>query len=151
MPQVLIQPGNPLALEARDLEDLIGAIADLDSTYEVKVVSRDQVGHQVTLWEVLTIWLPDVLNNPETYESLMRVAIGWVYQRFEKKQKEQNAQAASDSKSESPTPYRPKSVTILGPNGEVLKSVVVRSPHEDPEDDTAAAKRRPVRGKPKGW
>lgn len=149
MPQILIQPGNPYDLQAEDLEDLVEAIREIYPDNEIRLAYNDQVGHQVTLYEVVTVWIPAASDNAALL-LLVGQAVAWAIRRFRGEEQEQNDQGDETQASEIDIQYkyRPKSITILGPTGEVLKSLVVHSPHDEPEDITVREKRKPPRRRP---
>jgi len=139
MQQILLQPVNPQDLRAEDLQDLADAIRQLDHDYEVKIAYHDQIGHRVTWVEALTIWLPAVIDSA-ALAAIIAQSIAWARRRFKK---EESEQAENDN-----VQYRPKSVTILGPNGEVLKSIKIRNPNQELEDDTVEAAKSPLHRRP---
>jgi hypothetical protein len=130
-----------------DLEDLVQAIRELDPSYEVQLAYYDQIGHRVTFWEVVTVWLPTVSDNAALV-LLISQAIAWANRRFKKEEEEQTQDLAEDEDSKPQTKYRPKSITILGPDGNVLKSIVVHAPNEEPEDKTVEEAKKPPRRRP---
>ncbi len=147
MPEILLQPGNPDDLQAEDIEDLIEAIRKIGPNYDVRIAYHDQVGHRVTLWEVLTVWLPAVSDDIGLV-LLIGQAVAWAQRRFKKEEAEHISQQGNDDDPNVPVQYRPKSITILGPNGNVLKSIVIHRPDEEPEDRTIEEAKKPARRRP---
>ena len=124
MKQFLLEPGNPLTQSEEVLKPIIQAVQDIDPTYQVGLAYRDQRGYGVTWWEVLHIWIPWATLGGVAAKKIVELAIDWAYGRL-KRDKPKN---------------RPRSVTIYGPQGQVLKKVevdqsgqeIVPSPGERP-------------------
>lgn len=140
MQTILLQPVNPQDLQAEDLRDLADAIRKLDHGYEVQIAYYDQIGHRVTWEEALTIWLP-VAANVATVGAIVAQFIAWAHQRCKKEESEQVENERVQ--------YRPKSVTILGPDGNVLKNITIRNPNQEPEDHTVEAAKGPPHRRPR--
>ena len=138
MPQILIEPQNPLDLTIVQLEDLAQSIREIDPSYDVRFAYRKQKGYGVTWWEVLYIWLPWIgtavgaIAVEKAVEKIIDLSIDWFRRRFNKEGKWK----------------RPKYVAILGPDGKVLKSVRVNDEAQEPEDLTEEDQQKPPRSLP---
>jgi hypothetical protein len=120
MDVIQIRPGNPLDLTPEKLDDLVKALEAEFPEVTVSVEITEQRGYGVTWWEVLHVTLPWV----EGYAAgkAIDLAVSWASRRW--KQEHETRERP-----------RPISVTIYGPNGEVLKRVKVELPDGEPEDD----------------
>ena len=122
MPQIILEPGNPLDLRRDKLEPLMNAILELDSSYEVRLAFNDQRGYGVTWWQVLHVWLPwaGVALGGAAAKKIVELAIDWAHHRL---------------KGDEPN-HRPRSVSIYGPDGQILKQIRVdHSGHEEQSDE----------------
>lgn len=118
--RILVRTGNPLVLPPEELEDLADAIRQLDTSYDVQTDIIEQKGYGVTWWEVINVILPwDVIISGAT-GAVITEFIHWARERFKKEQGTK----------------RPKYVGILGPDGKVIRSVVLEGPDAEPEDRT---------------
>lgn len=151
MPKIVLQPANPLDLRPEELEDLAHAIRGIDSNYEVGIAGEEEVDPRrrgVTWYEILTIWLPAVSGDISLL-IIVGQAIAWARRRFQQQeadqiQRHQQELAQRLRRGRKPKPHitrRPKYIRILGPNGEVLKVVLVKDPESEPEDRTSDEQR----------
>jgi len=124
MNEIILEPGNPNDFPAGELEELAGEIGKLDMGCRVRIASREQRGYGVTWWEVLYIWLPaafltaGTIASKKMIEEFTKLAIDWMRARFLK------------------SPGRPKYTAIYGPDGKVIKSVLLKDADQEPEDHT---------------
>ncbi len=152
MQQILLQPGNVEDLRPEDLRDLADEISKLDQGYDVQFTYNDQVGHRVNVWEVLTIWLPIASDGvtvavplAATIAAVVKLVINWANKRFKEEEKEQIEESIENGDEDLVIQYRPKSVDIVDANGNVLKSIVIHNPNQEPEDHTAEHSKQPHR------
>ncbi len=134
MLQIIVEPQNPLDLTSDEVRDLAQDIARLEPGYDVRIAGEGFAAPAVTLWEVVFVWLPEAAKNvwPQLEGALLTIFIAWAKERFKKNPAK-----------------RPKCVNLVGPDGKVIKSVVVRSPASEPEDITAQYdSREPPRKRP---
>ncbi len=129
MHQILLQPGNPDDFEPEDFQELIDALRKLDQGYEVRLAYNEQIGHRVTWAEAITLWL-SIAADAITIMAIVGQGIAWAQAGFEKEKKEQVQQAIESGEAMPDVRYRPKYITIYGPDGNVLKSVVKRNPDQ---------------------
>jgi hypothetical protein len=116
MTTIVLRTANPLDIPPKELDDLAQAIRDLDPDYRVEVTSGDPRGVAVTWWEVIACSVPwDDLRSAAA-GAVVAETISWLRRRFQK------------------APRRPKSVSILGPTGTVLKRVVLKTPDDESEE-----------------
>jgi hypothetical protein len=120
MKQIIIESQNPNDIQKDDLFDVAEKI-NKETEIVVTFGSREQVGYGVTWYEVLHVWLPDA--GKVLLGTVLKELIFWARDRMKKKSK-----------------TRPKSINIYGPNGEVLKSVVIKNQDDNVEDKTEEPK-----------
>ena len=122
MLQIIVEPNNPLDLKPEELKDFAQKLASLDSGYDVQIAGEGYAAPAVTLWEVVTIWLPLVETTVLTFlvTKTCEYFFAWAKERFKKDPLK-----------------RPKSATLLGPDGRVIKVVVVKDSSNEPEDITS--------------
>jgi len=122
MTDIVLQPQNPLSLPPEELDGLGESIRALDTEYQVRIAIVEQRGYGVTWWEVVTVCVPwrDLTNAAvvAAVTTIVGAAIQWARARFKTQ------------------PDRPKYVAIRGPDGKVLKSVLVKTPDGEVEDRT---------------
>jgi hypothetical protein len=119
MADIRLVPGNAIRTPEADLQPLIDSIRAAFPELSVVYGAKEQRGYGVTWWEVLNIYLANhpLAAIPPTYVAtkVLDLAIEWVRKRFEKSR-------------------RPRSISIYGPNNEVLKKIVLKERDADPED-----------------
>ena len=133
MQQVILEPQNPRDLQRDELEELAQAIRDLDIGLEVCFAEeREHRGYGVTYWEVLYISLSvGAAVGGKVVDKILDVAIDWARKRFSRK-----------------SSRRPKYVAIYGPDGKVLRSVLLAEEMAEPEDRTVVDREQPPRRLP---
>jgi hypothetical protein len=89
----------------------------------VQVKINGYKGYAVTLYQVITIAVLGAATE-EIIRQIVKVSVDWARKRFKQKQS-----------------ARTTSITIYGPKGEVLKSLVVKNTTDEPEDETEEAVR----------
>lgn len=107
--RIVIQPGNPLDLKAKQLSPLFKAIQKSDPECEVEYSVKEQRGFGVTWWEVLYVWVPWGVISSAIAKKIVEVLADWAHRRIKGERKGS----------------RPRSVTIYGPDGKVLKKIEV--------------------------
>jgi hypothetical protein len=118
MTKILIEPQNPLDLRPEALADLVDAVRDIDSAFEIQFAAHEQRGYGVTLWEVLFIWIGGKVAET-TIDSITNSAIDWAKRRFNVPNKG----------------HRPKSITILGPDGRAVRRIKLDPKTREPDLD----------------
>jgi hypothetical protein len=118
--KIIIEVKNPHDITPEEAEELAEAVRASYPKYKVRVEGTGYTGYAVTLYEVLRIWLLTTVGT-KIVEQLTKLAIEWARQRFNRQGKKP----------------RTTSISIYGPNGEVLRSVVLKNATDEPEDDTA--------------
>jgi hypothetical protein len=118
--EIIIEPGNPFEFDPSDLEDLRRDLEE-DSNVSARTAFREEDGYGVSMHEVIWVWVPHGVSIANT----LRILIAWGRGRW-KRERDDQPEA---------TP-RPRSIIILGPDGRPLKSVVIRSDTDEPEDTT---------------
>jgi hypothetical protein len=120
--KILIEPKNASDITLEEAEELAGEIRISNPKYEVRVQSSEYIGKGVTLFEVLNIWILSAVSK-QMIEQITKSAIDWARKRFNGK----------DTR-------RSTSITIYGPNGKAIKSVVIKNASGELEDRTATDK-----------
>ncbi len=126
MDQIIIEPGNPNDFRNGELEEVAHLIEAIKPG-PIRIAIKEQRGYGVTWWEVIYIWLPPALLTAGAYvgkkavdkivDALADEFIKWAKRKFNKE-------------GESP---RPKYISILGPDGRPLKSILVQKSKESSE------------------
>lgn len=124
MSKIIIQPKNPADITPREAEKLAKAFRTAYPKYKMQVESNKGyalTSYAVTLYEVLTIVVVSAAAK-EIVQQVIKLTVDWARERFKQKQS-----------------ARTTSITIYGPKGEVLKSLVVKNATDEPEDRTKEA------------
>jgi hypothetical protein len=121
--KIIVRPKNPLDIMPEEAEELAKAIRVSCPKYKVQVRINGYKGYAVTWYEVIEIAVVSAVTE-EVIRRIGKVAVDWARKRFKQKQSE-----------------RPKAITIFGPKGEVLKSLVVKNATDEPEDRTKKTSR----------
>jgi hypothetical protein len=121
MSKIIIQPKNPLDIIPEEAEELAKAIRVSYPKYKVQVRIDGYKGYAVTLYQVIAIAVLGAVTE-EIIKQIVKLAVDWARERFKQKQS-----------------TRTTSITIYGPKGEVLKSLVVKNATDEPEDETKEA------------
>jgi hypothetical protein len=116
--KIIIQPKNPLDLTPEEAEELAKAIRVSYPEFKVQVKTDGYKGYAVTLYQVITITLL-VAVTEEIVKQIVKLSVDWARDRLKHKQS-----------------ARTTSITIYGPKGEVLKSLVVKNVTDEPEERT---------------
>ena len=118
MNKITIQTKNPAVITPEEAEKLAEAIRISYPEYEVQVEINEYEGYAVTWYEVIKIAVVSGVVE-EITKQIIKLAVDWARERFKQKQS-----------------VRPTSITIFGPKGEVLKSLVVKNATDEPGDET---------------
>jgi hypothetical protein len=110
---IIVQADNPRDIKAEELEPLVAEIRNRVADESVRVHVKDVRSgvHAVTLYEMLTVWIPTGM----AYVSFADLLVRWARDRFRS------------------SPKRPKAATIRSLDGAPLTSFVVRSPDGEVE------------------
>ena len=124
------------ALRRDELDELAQFIRGVAPGLAVRFAApREQRGYAVTWWEVVYIWLPWAaaaaggVAGPALIKKIVDVAIEWARTRRK-------------------TNRRPQYVAIYGPDGKVVRSVLIGHETAEPEDRTATDAASPRRQRP---
>jgi hypothetical protein len=125
---IVIFTPNPHDITLEEAEDVARAIRGLNTNRDVRVAGKEREGYGVTWFEVLHIsFLGGAafglgkMVAEELAKRVTDIAVDWARERFKGRK----------SKSR-----RPVYVAIRGPDGQIIKSVVVKNATDDPEDRT---------------
>lgn len=136
-PWIILQPRDA-RIDSQETQELAELIRTLNSEYKVDVsASPEQIGKGITFYEIVYIWIIAgstifVEKFVEKFaEKLAEISIKWARDRLKKKGK-----------------GFPTCINIYGPNGKILKSVVVKDATQEVEDQTKADAKRKIRNKP---
>lgn len=116
MKKIVIEPKNPLSVKPEEVQELAEEIRSLYPSYEITVEGEGYSGYAVTFYEVINIWVIGPASGALILE-ITKLSIKWARKRFSQKGKEN----------------RPKSITIYGPKGDVLKQIVLKNAIDEPE------------------
>lgn len=135
--RIILQPRDGL-INSKEAEELAELIRTFNSEYKVDVAaSPEQIGKGVIPLEIVYIWIIAgstifVKKFVETLaEELAKIAVQWARDRFKKKGR-----------------GLPTCIQIYGPNGKVLKSVVLKDATQEAEDHTKANRKDKMKRKP---
>jgi hypothetical protein len=134
---LLIVPGNPYDFDADDLESLRAELEEEFKGLKVAVAPPPVRGYGVTLHEVISVWnvAVDVAGDFTTLSTAVggpiALIVAWMRRRA-RREREEHPNA----------PPRPRSVELLGRDGEVIKTVVIDDPDKDPRIEEGGGKRR---------
>lgn len=129
MLQILVEPPNPLALRPEDLEPLVSALQGVEPDTDVRLAYFDNEAPQVTLHEVLAIWVLSMPVTVPTINKIISLCLDALAERFKRH------------------PNRTHDVLIYGPDGNVLKHV--RQERADmPSEEVPIEKDAPPRNRP---
>ena len=120
---ILINSKNPNDITLEEGEEIAEMLRRLHPDCDVQVLGQQRDGTGVTWFEVLYISLGFAAKElvQQAVKMIADSVIAWVRERFKK--------LRVNSK-------RPVYVVIYGPDGEIVKSVLVRNATEEPEDRT---------------
>lgn len=125
----VIEPGHSGAGLDADIPTLATEIAAKLPQADVRAVPKERLRYGLTWWEVIRIYILDPADQV-IVGVILAEAIRWCRERFKK------------------MPKRLKSITILGPDGKVIKSVLIKNPTDEPEDRTVEDNQEPTRPPP---
>jgi hypothetical protein len=135
--RIILQPRDGL-INSEEAQELADLICTLNSEYKVDVAVRpEQIGKGVIPLQIVYIWIIAgstifVTKFVETLaEELAKIAIQWARDRFKKKGR-----------------GLPTRIDIYGPNGRVLKSVVVKDATQEIKDQTEEDRKSKMKRKP---
>jgi hypothetical protein len=123
---IILESKNPRDIKPEETQELAESIRTLNFGYKVEFVSSEQRGYGVTWYEVLYIWLPGALIAggaiavKQIIQEVAKIAVQWARERVKKKA----------------TSKRPTYIAIYGPDGKVLKSILVKDAVQEAEDRT---------------
>lgn len=124
---IIIRSRNPNDIKLDEAETLAQLIRANLPEQDVRVVGTEQREgtYGVTWFQIVDIVLPlatsaGVAVEKELIQEIARIGIGWARSRFKRK---------GPSK-------RPVYIPIYGPDGKIVKSVVVKDETSEPEDRT---------------
>jgi hypothetical protein len=130
MAELTIELGNENDFPPEDLDRLEAELRALDGSLTLSRTARHLVGRGVTWWELAYVWLSDQVGAA-VVGSFVTVIIQWTRGRFKKGNR------------------RPKYVEIYGPDGNLLKAVLIKSRRAKLEDHTEEVRARPPRTHPR--
>ena len=133
-PRIILQARDPHDITPEEVQEL-AALFYANFEYKVDIATNpEQVGKGITLNEVLYIWLipAGFFLAKKAAEEVAKIVIQWTRNRLRKKG----------------TTRRPTTIFIYGPNGKVIKSVVVKDATQEVEDHTEANRKSKWKHKP---
>ena len=133
--EVILEPG---AWRREELDELAKTIRTVAPGLSVRfALAREQRGYAVTWWEPVYLWLSSAavaaggIVGSAILKKIVDAGIEWARKRFRGNPN-----------------GRPKYVGIFGPDGKVVKSVLIRNETAEPEDQTGTDATRPRRPRP---
>ena len=128
MSRITIRCRNPKDVTLDEVEVLAQAIRKLLPGQDVEVLGKDQQegAYGITWFQIVDIVLPfagaaGALAAKEVIQQITKAGIDWARSRFKSKGH--------------PKP-RPVYIPIYGPDGKIVKSVVINNASDEPEDRT---------------
>ncbi len=119
-PKIILEGQHADSLDT-DLESLAAQLTAKVPEASFSVVPKEYAGLALTFWELVLIFLPAAVKIEDAVlDVVLSETVRWLRERFKK------------------VPRRPKYVGLFGPDGRVIKSVVLRTPDGEPEDHTQA-------------
>lgn len=135
--RIILQPRDA-RIDSKEAQELAELIRTLNPEYRVDVsTSPEQIGKGIIYYEIVYIWIVAgsaifVGKFVEKFaEELAKIAVQWARDRFKKKGK-----------------GFPTCIDIYGPNGKVIKSVVVKGDTQEVEEQTKADRKSKMKHKP---
>jgi len=135
--RIILQPRDGL-INSKEGEELAELIRTFNFKYKVDVAARpEQIGKGVIPLEIVYIWIIAgstifVKKFVETLaEEIAKIAVQWARDRFKKRGR-----------------GFPTRIDIYGPNGKVLKSVVLKDATQEAEDHTKSVRKDKIKRKP---
>lgn len=124
--RILLEPQNPYDISPRDLDLLAERMQTLSKDCDVLVAyyippPGAQATYQVTLWEVLTIWIASQAGAALIHQ-IVQMTVEWMKQRFAKEPLDRQE--------------RSKYIRIVkydSENKEVIEVIEITHPKEDPK------------------
>jgi hypothetical protein len=132
---IIVRTMNPSDITMEEAEQVAQAIRALNPNCEVRVRAHLTEGKGITWFEILSItlgagaWATKLLAE-DTAKEIAKRAVDWARERFKGRR--------SNSR-------RPVYIPIYGPDGQVLKSVVVKNATDEPEDRTEQDRQSRIR------
>jgi hypothetical protein len=102
MASLVVQPRYPNDPAPEVVEDFVAALTRDCPEHEIEVTKEEPWAHQVSLWEILTVWLPVGISVAEVGKYVLAFT-SWLKRR--------RAQAVS----------RTPAIKLYGPDGKPLK------------------------------
>jgi hypothetical protein len=120
---LLIEPGNPHDFTPAELEELRSEVEDEFDTVRVAIARRPERGYGVSFHEVLAVWdvVTEAADDVMTVAGPISLIVGWMRRRAQR-ERERHPGARP----------RPRTVPLIGPDGKVLKRIVIDDPDADP-------------------
>jgi hypothetical protein len=157
--QILLQPGNAIRTPPDEVEPLADELRRLNSDWDLRIIADEQRGRGVTWWEVLEITLRSADTAFDTAKDvkdlvdigvLLGVAVKWVRDRMRSDLAQRRAEWEREQQQKPPRQrarkFRPqlppRYIGIFGPDGRVIRSVLVSDPEGEAEDRTEQDRQR---------
>lgn len=135
--RIVVQSSNPcdpsmddIAFVVSDLSDALAAGGEsLSGRFTVVPVADTVHGAGTTLWHTVYVWLPDIQDHKDALWALAATSGLSNLRAWRRRRRDERP--------------RPGSVTILGPDGRVLKRVEVAADSDEPHDRPVTAEDLP--------
>jgi len=121
--EIVIRSKNPARITLEEAEELAEAIRPLTLNTNINVEGSDSERrpgtYGVTFFQIIEIVLPTAaLVGKELIQEVTKAAVQWARSRFKRKK------------------GTPIYIPIYGPDGDIVKSVVIKNDTDEPEDRT---------------
>lgn len=131
---LIIEPGNPFEYSEEELHDLVTSVeSEVADDVIVSTYLRREDGYGVTLYEVIAVWdlAAQVVGNTAIIGGPFYAAARWAQKRWHNDKKE--------NPDERPAP---RSVSLYGPDGTEIRSVIIDEPDGDIQDQPPSERKR---------
>lgn len=122
MNEIVVRSRNSARITLEEAEELAQAVRPLVPNINVRAEGNEprQGTYGVTFFQIVEIVLTTTaaLVGKETVQEITKAAIEWARERFKRKK------------------GTPVYIPIYGPDGEIVKSVVIKNATDEPEDRT---------------
>ena len=119
---IIIDNPNFTRITFKEVEELVQSLRSAFPEYNVQLAEHNEsVGKGFTLFEVLRIYVSSKATEI-VIDNIMKISINWARKRFAKPHHE----------------HSQKYIALYGPDGEVLKTIVLKNATDEPEDRTEA-------------
>jgi hypothetical protein len=124
---VVIKPANPFDFENAELDELAEHLRQADSSFNIEISAQPERGYGVTPYEVIELvaTIGGAITALESTAGILSTTVKWARERWQR-----------DRDKHRPEPPRPRVVKLIyGPDGRILKEVLIDLPDGDPVEN----------------